>query len=74
VAKEDFLGSCEGVVERPWLVLDSQYSVLFGIKKQNKQSHLIGPPFPAFKTHFSTTPGWYILGALIEIFLSDGCG
>ena len=28
-------------------------SVLFGIELyRNKRSHLVGPPFPAFKAHF----------------------
>ena len=25
---------------------------------RNKQSHLVGPPFLAFKTRFSATAGW----------------
>ena len=31
-------------------------SILFGINVvRNKQSHLVGPPFPELKTHFSAT-------------------
>jgi len=31
-------------------------SVLFGLNGvRNKQSHLVGPPFPVFKAHFSAT-------------------
>ena len=33
-------------------------SILFGINGVgNKQSHLEGPPFPAFKAHFSAMAG-----------------
>ena len=50
-------------------------SVLFGINRLgNKPSHLVGPPFPAFKTHFSATPGWHFPKALIESSLIGGCG
>jgi len=35
-------------------------SVLFGINKvRNKQFHLVGPPFPAFKVLFSAMLGWH---------------
>ena len=35
-------------------------SVLFGVNGvRNKQSHLVGPPFPAFKACFSATAGWH---------------
>ena len=35
-------------------------SVLFGINGvRNKQSHIVGPPFPEFKAHFSATAGWH---------------
>ena len=26
---------------------------------RNKRSHLVGPPFPEFKAHFSATAGWH---------------
>jgi len=33
-------------------------SILFGINVvRNKRSHLVGPPFPKFKAHFSATAG-----------------
>ena len=33
-------------------------SVLYGANGvRNKRSHLVGPPFPAFKAHFSATAG-----------------
>jgi len=48
---------------------------LFGINGlRNKRSHLVGPLFPAFRAHFSATPGWYSSGALTESLLSGGCG
>ena len=35
-------------------------SVLFGINGvRNKQSHLVGPPFPVFKSRFSATAGGF---------------
>ena len=35
----------------------------------------VGPPFPAFKAHFSVVPGWNFEGDLIGFFfLIDGCG
>jgi len=50
-------------------------SVLFGINGlRNKQFHLVEHLFPAFKARFSTIPGWYLPGALIEGSLSGGCG
>ena len=34
-------------------------SILFGINGvRNKQSHLVGPPFPEFKARFSAMAGW----------------
>ena len=35
-------------------------SVLFGINGvRNTRSHLVEPPFPGFKVHFSATAGWH---------------
>ena len=35
-------------------------SILFGtIGIKNKQSHLVGPPFPEFKAHFSAMAFWH---------------
>ena len=35
-------------------------SILFGINGvRNQRSHLVGPPFPEFKAHFSATAGWH---------------
>ena len=35
-------------------------SVLFSLNGiRNKRSHLVGPPFPAFKARFSATAGWH---------------
>ena len=36
--------------------------------------YLVGPPFLAFMAHFSATPGWHFLRALIESLLTGGCG
>jgi len=50
-------------------------SMLFGINGlRNKPSYLVGPPFLAFSVHFSATPGWHFLRALIESLLTGGCG
>ena len=35
-------------------------------RARNKRSHLVGPPFPAFKAFFPATAGWHSL--------SGGCG
>jgi len=42
-------------------------SFLFGINGvvRNKWSHLVGPPFPAFKAHFSATAGLFFLRVLM---------
>ena len=46
-------------------------SVLFGISGVNglriQLSHLVGPPFPAFKACFSATLSWHLPKALIEV-------
>ena len=50
-------------------------SVLFGINRvRNKWSHLVGPPFPAFKARFSATTGWHFLRDLSRHLLTGGCG
>ena len=50
-------------------------SVLFGINGvRNKWSHLVGPPFPAFKACFSATAGWHFLRDLTRRLLFGGCG
>jgi len=50
-------------------------SVLLGINGlRNKPSFCVGPPFLAFTTCFSATPGWHFPRALIESLLTDGCG
>ena len=49
-------------------------SVLFGINGvRNQQSHLVGPPFPEFKAHFSATAGWHFLKDLTRHLLIGGC-
>ena len=51
-------------------------SALFGIDGlRNKPSYLVGPPFLVFTAHFSATPGWHFLRALIEsLLIIGGCG
>ena len=50
-------------------------SILFGINGViNKWSHLVGPPFPVFKAHFSFMAGWYFSRVLIGSLLIGGCG
>ena len=41
---------------------------------RNKQSHFVGPPFPAFKACFSAMLGWYFSGDLTRHWLIGGCG
>ena len=49
--------------------------VLFGINGvRNKRSHLVGPPFPEFKAHFSAMPGWHLSRDLTRHLLIGGCG
>ena len=49
--------------------------VLFGINGVgNKRSHLVGPPFPEFKAHFSATAGWHFSRDLTRRLLIGGCG
>ena len=54
-----------GLVSRNDLVgIGRAISVLFGINAVTKQAistcMCIGPPFPAFKAHFSATAGWHL--------------
>ena len=51
--------AASGVVFRSDLVGTGwAISILFGINVvRNKRSHLVGPPFPEFKAHFSATAG-----------------
>jgi len=50
-------------------------SILFGINAvRNQRSHLVGPPFPEFKAHFSATAGWNFSRDLTRLLLIGGCG
>ena len=50
-------------------------SVLFDINGvRNKRSHLVGPPFPEFKTHFSATAGWDFSRDLTRHLVIGECG
>jgi len=50
-------------------------SILFGINGvRHKRSHLVGPPFPELKAHFSVTAGWQFLRDLTRRLLIGGCG
>jgi len=50
-------------------------SILFGTNGvRNQQSHLVGPPFPEFKTHFSATAGWHFSRDLARHLLIGGYG
>ena len=50
-------------------------SVLFGINGvRNKRFHLVGPPFPVFKAHFSATAGCHFSRDLTRHLLIDGHG
>ena len=53
--------AASGLVSRNDLVgTGMAISVLFGINGvRNKQSHLVGPPFPVFKSRFSATAGGF---------------
>jgi len=41
---------------------------------RNKCSHLVRPPFPAFKVCFSATAGWHFSRDLTKRLLIGGCG
>ena len=50
-------------------------SVLFSMNGvRNKRSHLVGPPFPEFKTRFSAKAGWHFSRDLTRCLLIGGCG
>ena len=50
-------------------------SVLFGVNGiRNKQSHLVGSPFPVFKACFSAYTGWHFSRDLTRCLLIGGCG
>ena len=50
-------------------------SILFGINGvRNKQSHIVGPPFPEFKAHISAILGWHFSRDLTRHLLIGGCG
>ena len=68
--------AASGLVFRSDLVgTEKTISVLFGINRVgNKQFHLVGPPFPAFKARFSATAGWLFLRDLTRCLLIRGCG
>jgi len=68
--------AASGLVSRNNLVGTGRVtSVLFGINGvRNKQSHLVGPPFPVFKAHFSATAGWHFSRDLTRCLLIGGCG
>ena len=73
------VGGCmaaSGLVFRSNLVATGRaISILFGINGvRNKRSHLVGPPFPEFKTRFSATAGWHFSRDLARHFLIGGCG
>jgi len=44
------------------------------MEARNKQSHLVGPPFLAFKAHFLAMAGWHFSRELTRCFLIGGCG
>ena len=60
-----------GLVFRSDLVgTERAISILFGINGvRNKQSHLVGPPFPEFKACFSATAGWHFSSDLTRCLL-----
>ena len=40
---------------------------------KHKRSHLVGPPFPEFKAHFSAMAGWHFLREAFANIIG-GCG
>jgi len=65
-----------GLILRSDLVgTERAISVLFGINGvRNKQSHLLGPPFPEFKARFLATAGWHFSRDLTMRLVIGGCG
>ena len=80
------MGGCTRRVQTAWpasgLIFRSDLvgtgraiSVLFGINGvRNQRSHLVGPPFPEFKAHFSATAGCHFSRGLSRCLLFGGCG
>ena len=68
--------AASGLISRSNLVGTGRaISVLFGINGvRNKRSYLVGPPFPAFKAHFSATAGWHFSRDLSRCLLFVGHG
>ena len=78
---------CTRRVQTAWLHLGSSLEVTWlalggpllsflayvnGVR--NQRSHLVGPPFPEFKAHFSATAGLHFLRDLTRHLLIGGCG
>ena len=62
-------------LEATWLALGGPFLSLFGINGvKNKQSHLVGPPFPEFKVRFSAMASWHFSQDLTRRLLIVGCG
>ena len=56
------MGGCTWRVQTAWPHLGSAVEMTWlALGVRNKQSHLVGPPFPAFKACFSAKTGWHIL-------------
>jgi len=49
-----------------------KYQFCFGVR--NKRSHLVQPPLPEIKAHFSATAGWHFSRDLTRRLLIGGCG
>ena len=64
--------AASGLISRNELVGTER--AIFGLNGvRNKQSHLVGPPFPAFKACFSATATWHFLRDLTRHLLIGGC-
>ena len=64
-----------GVVPRSVLVGTGRAILSFGVNGvKNEQSHLVMPPFPAFKACFSGTAGWHFSRDLTRHLLIGRCG
>ena len=65
--------AASGLISRNELVGTER--AIFGLNGvRNKQSHLVGPPFPAFKACFSATAGWHFSRDLSRHLLISRCG
>ena len=83
---QEEVGGCTQRVQTAWpclgssleatlLALGGPFSILFGINGvRNQLSHLVGPPFPEFKAHFSATASWHFSRDLTRRLLIGGCG